>query len=150
MKNLVSIFLIVAVVLVSILPFSNAWAYVSVKGYYKSNGTYVAPHVRSNPNGLKTDNYGYTPSQGVYNPTYGTRGAEWDTPTYITDPDYYEGQALYQSETTRTVTPTYTTIQTTVAVRSQLTEPQIQSILGLLRAFGADSSVVSNVELSLR
>jgi hypothetical protein len=74
-----------------------AHAYVNVKGYYRSNGTYVAPHVRSNPNGLKSDNYGYTPSQGTYNKTYGTRGAEWDTPTTITDPDYFLGKALYES-----------------------------------------------------
>jgi len=72
-------------------------AYVKVKGYYRKDGTYVRPHVRSNPNGVKYDNYGYKPSQGRYNKTYGTRGATWDTPTYITDPDYYEGKALYKS-----------------------------------------------------
>jgi peptidoglycan hydrolase-like protein with peptidoglycan-binding domain len=76
----------------------SAEAYVSVKGYYRSDGTYVAPHVRSNPNGLKYDNYGYKPSQGLYNETYGTRGSEWDTPTYITDPDYYEGNAIYDAQ----------------------------------------------------
>lgn len=75
----------------------EAHAYVSVKGYYKSNGTYVAPHVRSNPNGVKYDNYGWTASQGLYNDTYGTRGSSWDTPTYVTDPYYYEGKALYES-----------------------------------------------------
>ncbi len=78
---------------------SSVSAYVSVRGYYKSNGTYVAPHVRSNPNGLKYDNYSYTPSQGLYNKTYGTRGSYWDTPTYITDPDYYLGKSLYESGT---------------------------------------------------
>lgn len=74
----------------------SALAYVSVKGYTKSNGTYVAPHVRSEPNGLKYDNYGYKPSQGLYNDTYGTRGSTWDTPTWNTDPDYYEGKNLYE------------------------------------------------------
>lgn len=72
-------------------------AYVSVRGYYKSNGTYVAPHVRSNPNGLKSDNYGYTPNQGIYNKTYGTRGESWDTPTYISDPYYSVGKSMYDS-----------------------------------------------------
>jgi hypothetical protein len=72
-------------------------AYVNVSGYYRKDGTYVRPHVRSNPNGLKYDNYGYKPSDGLYNKTYGTRGSEWDTPTYITDPDYYKGKALYES-----------------------------------------------------
>jgi len=79
-------------------------AYVRVKGYYRKNGTYVKPHVRSNPNGLKSDNYGYKPSQGVYNKTYGTKGAKWDTSTTITDPDYYEGKSLYESGT---VPPSY-------------------------------------------
>ena len=81
---------------------SIAEAYVSVHGYYKSNGTYVAPYVRSNPNGLKYDNYGYTPSQGLYNASYGTKGATWDTPTYVTDPNYYLGKSLYESGSTGT------------------------------------------------
>ena len=75
-------------------------AYVSVKGYYRSNGTYVAPYVRSNPNGLKYDNYGYQPSQGLYNPSYGTKDTSWDTPTYITDPDYYIGKSIYTGNST--------------------------------------------------
>ncbi len=88
---------------------SSADAYVSVKGYYRKNGTYVAPHVRSEPNGVKYDNYGYTPSQGLYNPTYGTRGTSWDTPTYVTDPDYYTGQNIYNSAHSDTgYTPSYT------------------------------------------
>ncbi len=77
---------------------SSAQAYVSVSGYYRSDGTYVAPHVRSEPNGLKYDNYSWTSSQGLYNPTYGTRGTTWDTPTWITDPDYYEGKAIYDTK----------------------------------------------------
>lgn len=88
------------IILISIMIFSfsfNAFAYVSVKGYTRKDGTYVAPHVRSNPNGLKYDNYGYKPSQGLYNPSYGTKGSSWDTPTYITDPDYYLGKSLYES-----------------------------------------------------
>lgn len=72
-------------------------AYVSVKGHFRSDGTYVSPHVRSEPNGLKYDNYGYKPSQGLYNDSYGTRGSKWDTPTWITDPDYYEGKSIYNS-----------------------------------------------------
>lgn len=75
----------------------NVEAYVSVKGYYRKDGTYIAPHVRSNPNGLKYDNYGYKPSQGLYNSSYGTKASTWDTPTYITDPNYYAGKSLYES-----------------------------------------------------
>lgn len=32
---------------------------VNVKGYYRKNGTYVAPHVRTRPNSTVTDNYSY-------------------------------------------------------------------------------------------
>ncbi|MCX6807228.1 MAG: hypothetical protein NTZ80_00240 [Patescibacteria group bacterium] len=93
-KRIISIFLFLIIIFASI---QIANAYVNVKGYFRSNGTYVAPHVRSNPNGLKSDNYGWTQSQGTYNKTYGTKGAKWDTPTYITDPDYYEGKNIYDS-----------------------------------------------------
>ena len=93
-KTLVSL-IIVLVAIFSITSLADA--YVSVKGYYRSDGTYVRPHVRSNPNGLKYDNYSYTPSQGLYNDSYGTRGSYWDTPTYTTDPDYYVGESLYDS-----------------------------------------------------
>lgn len=31
---------------------------VHVDGYYRSNGTYVRPHVRSSPNSTRMDNYG--------------------------------------------------------------------------------------------
>ena len=30
-----------------------------MRGYYHSNGTYVAPHVRTAPNGTVTDNLSY-------------------------------------------------------------------------------------------
>lgn len=32
---------------------------VHVDGYYRSNGTYVAPHVRSAPDGNPYNNYSY-------------------------------------------------------------------------------------------
>jgi hypothetical protein len=39
---------------------------VNVKGYYKSNGTYVAPHVRSSPDSNKWNNYGSSKSAPSY------------------------------------------------------------------------------------
>ncbi len=92
---LILLFLLVPLLLFGIFA-NDVDAYVSVKGYYRKDGTYVRPHVRSNPNGLKYDNYGYSGGD-LYNDSYGTRGSSWDTPTYITDPDYYEGKALYES-----------------------------------------------------
>lgn len=90
--TLFALFVVFSLVLVNSVD-----AYVNVKGYTKKDGTYVAPYVRSNPNGLKSDNYGYTPSQGTYNKTYGTRGSSWDTSTSITDPYYYQGKSIYES-----------------------------------------------------
>lgn len=50
---------------------ADATAQVHVRGYYRKNGTYVAPHVRSSPNSSRTDNYS---SRGNYNPYTGQRG----------------------------------------------------------------------------
>ncbi len=58
-----------------ILSFSLS-AQVNVKGYYRKNGTYVAPHVRSSPNNTKSDNYGRSGS-----------GQSSDTPAYLRDQD---------------------------------------------------------------
>lgn len=112
MKFFLKISLLSLLLLSFVIPQGVAEAYVSVSGYYRSDGTYVRPHVRSNPNGLLYDNYSWRPSQGLYNSTYGARGSYWDTPTYITDPDYYEGQSLYesgQSGVTNSYVPTINT-----------------------------------------
>ena len=43
-----------------------------VNGYYRSNGTYVAPHYRSSPNNTVTDNWSY---KGNTNPYTGETGS---------------------------------------------------------------------------
>jgi hypothetical protein len=53
-------------VAVFLLACSVAHAQVSVKGYYRKNGTYVAPHQRTRPNQTVTDNYSY-PGNGSPN-----------------------------------------------------------------------------------
>lgn len=115
MKRIFKITIILFLAFFFIFPSSNANAYVNVKGYYRSNGTYVAPHVRSNPNGVKYDNYGYKPSQGLYNDSYGTKGTTWDTPSYVTDPDYYKGKSLYENNQSDTYySPSYNSYTPTV------------------------------------
>ena len=47
---------IIAAILGSFLVIAEANA-VIVDGYYKKNGTYVAPHYRSSPNDNPYDNY---------------------------------------------------------------------------------------------
>lgn len=38
---------------------TEASALVYVRGYTKSNGTYVEPHYRTNPDGIKSNNFSY-------------------------------------------------------------------------------------------
>lgn len=47
-------------------PYSN-----SVDGYTRRDGSYVAPHTRTNPNATQYDNYN---SRGNYNPYSGSTG----------------------------------------------------------------------------
>jgi len=42
-----------------------------VRGYLRRNGTYVSPHWRTNPDGLKISNYS---TKGNYNPYTGRKG----------------------------------------------------------------------------
>lgn len=50
---------------------SDAAAQVAVRGYTRRDGTYVAPHYRSSPNGTTADNYS---TRGNTNPFTGERG----------------------------------------------------------------------------
>lgn len=45
----------------------------SVKGYTKKDGTYVAPHKQTNPNGTKQDNWS---TKGNVNPYTGKPGTK--------------------------------------------------------------------------
>jgi len=59
---------------VAVLFAGAASAQVAVRGYTRSDGTYVAPHVRSSPNGTTADNYRApaSPSYVAPRPTYAT------------------------------------------------------------------------------
>lgn len=96
MKNAIKILGLIVLCFLVLSVFSPISEAVYVKGYYRKDGTYVRPHTRSSPNGLKYDNYSWTPSQGLYNETYGTRGSTWDTPTWETQTDYWEGYQQYE------------------------------------------------------
>jgi hypothetical protein len=95
MKKIFTIFLTLGLLFSISTP---AFAYVSVRGYFRSNGTYVQPYVRSNPNAFKSDNYGYT-GGNAYNKSYSAPtknySSSWYTPTYYTDSSYYMGKSIY-------------------------------------------------------
>ena len=58
-----------------------------VGGYRRSDGTYVAPHLQSNPNGTKLDNYStrgnvnpYTGQEGTVDPYRATQSNPYGSP----------------------------------------------------------------------
>lgn len=61
-------------------------AVVSVKGYYRANGTYVAPHYRSDPDGIKSNNWSYPGNTNPY--TGKTAGGSVDS--YLNNSSSYK------------------------------------------------------------
>lgn len=53
MKKLIGILLAAAIMTSAV---NNAYAWVRVRGYTRSNGTYVAPHFRTSPDGYTFNN----------------------------------------------------------------------------------------------
>jgi hypothetical protein len=99
-KTLISSFLLFLLVGGLFIIPQAADAYIKVKGYYRSNGTYVQPYVRSVPNALKYDNYSYK-GGSLYNPSYSSSrsySSSWYTPAWTTDSTYYSGKSLYNSK----------------------------------------------------
>ncbi|GAM99112.1 hypothetical protein U91I_02752 [alpha proteobacterium U9-1i] len=58
--------LVAIAMMVAAMPIGGADAQVRVRGHYRSDGTYVRPHVRSAPNNTTTDNYGPSRSSPYY------------------------------------------------------------------------------------
>ena len=91
MKTLTALFsmsVLVVVVLVLVIT-TVANADVHVRGYYRSNGTYVQPHWRSDPDGNFYNNWSTYPNINPYTGAIGTRrtpsyssGYSWRTPSY--------------------------------------------------------------------
>ena len=70
----------------------NSNSAVHVKGYFKKNGTYVAPHYRSNPDNNIYNNWSvkgnvnpYTGKEGTHNPNKSTNSiiSDYQKPSYI-------------------------------------------------------------------
>ena len=58
-------------IIATLFIITSTLADTSVKGYYKSNGTYVQPHYRSSPNSTTSDNWS---TSGNTNPYTGEKG----------------------------------------------------------------------------
>ncbi len=70
-KAKVFLFSLLFVFLSSFIFIDSADARTRVRGYYRNNGTYVAPHYRSDRNSTKFDNWS---TRGNYNPYTGKKG----------------------------------------------------------------------------
>ncbi len=74
-QRLITILVVLAIVCGLVVP---ADAAVRVRGYYRSNGTYVRPHYRSNSDGNFWNNWSTYPNLNPYTGARGTRR----TPSY--------------------------------------------------------------------
>ena len=68
-NSMKSVFLLALLVIFG----SSAFASKHVSGYTKRDGTYVAPHHRSDPNRTQRDNYSSKPNVNPYNGKRGTK-----------------------------------------------------------------------------
>ena len=61
-----------------------AFAETYVRGYTRSDGTYVAPHYRSSPDSSYNNNWSVTPNVNPYTFKYGTESPTFNNkaPTY--------------------------------------------------------------------
>lgn len=88
---LLSMSVLVVVILVLVIT-TVANADVRVRGYYRSNGTYVQPHWRSDPDGNPHNNWSTYPN---INPYTGKRGTKrFSTLSNLNIPSYREPSTL--------------------------------------------------------
>jgi hypothetical protein len=81
-----------AVILILLTTFFTlpALAQVHVNGYHRKDGTYVQPHIRSSPDGTKSNNYGSGGGNGYASPD--SRDNDNDgTPNYQDSDDNNNG-----------------------------------------------------------
>ena len=72
---------------------AEAFADTYVRGYYRSDGTYVEPHYRSSPNRSYNDNWSVSPNVNPYTGERGTRSPTWnDQPPASGDWGYSKSQ----------------------------------------------------------
>lgn len=75
----------------------NAKADVFVQGHFRPNGTYVAPHYRSNPDYSFYNNWSTYPNINPYTGNLGTRMTPPQTSSYGGYRSYYPSYPSYSS-----------------------------------------------------
>ena len=116
---------IIAILFTTALSFAQ----VSVRGYYRSNGTYVQPHQRTAPNYTRNDNYSTVGNVNPYNGKAGTQPRDSYTTTRTTSSNYstptYRSTSTYSASTRSTYTPSYTAPVSTYSTPSYTPSPTI-------------------------
>ncbi len=74
---------------VSISPFETL-ADTYVEGYFRSDGSYVLPYVRSDQNSTNLDNYSTKGNQNPYSGSEGTRAKDYSPEAY----NYGQGREI--------------------------------------------------------
>jgi hypothetical protein len=85
-----------------------SFAQVSVRGYYRSNGTYVQPHQRTVPNYTRNDNYSTVGNVNPYTGKAGTQPRDGYTSTRTTSSNYTTPTTSTNTYSTPTYRSTYT------------------------------------------
>jgi hypothetical protein len=111
---------ILAILAISLGTSVSAKAAVHVRGYYRSNGTYVQPHYRSNPDGNFQNNWSTYPNVNPYTGAVGTKR----TPTNSALPSY---RAPSQSQSTYFNTNSYTGATSTRRSTTDLGSPSYRT-----------------------
>jgi hypothetical protein len=107
----------------------SGFSQTHVNGYYRSNGTYVAPHYRSSPNYTKADNWS---TLGNVNPFTGSLGTRTYSDFY--NSSYYNSISSIYSSSTFTGTiglPSLTNMPSLPSTSSQPWTSSIPSISSL-------------------
>lgn len=81
-----------------------AKADVYVHGYYRSNGSYVEPHYRSNPDNSIYNNWSTSPNINPYTGNRGTRSTQNYSSSYFSSTPRHSGNYMtrqYQSSNKR-------------------------------------------------
>lgn len=115
---------IIAILFTTALSFAQ----VSVRGYYRSNGTYVQPHQRTYPNETRNDNYSTIGNVNPYTGKAGTQprdGYSSTTTTSSYSTPTYRSTSTYSAPTRSTYTTSYTDPVSTYSTSNYTPSPTI-------------------------
>lgn len=133
MKRLITTLIVLAIVF-SVA--NSVQAAVYVKGYFRSNGTYVQPHYRSNPDGNFYNNWSTYPNINPYTGVQGTKR----TPSYSSG---YSGSTASIMPKTSSTTSSYWTSYSSPLFSSSSPSYKTygSSLFGSSSALGTSSSI---------